>query len=155
MRRRRGIPKTIVPLILGVLVIVSLVWLIAGFLSGDRQAKDVVRQFYTYEQEGDFTDSWELFHSQMKARFPKGAYIQDRAHVFMNHFGVETFSFSMSGAEKLDSWSIEKGAKPLKNVYKITVIQTYKGKYGNFDLQQDVFAVKEKREWKILWSYQR
>lgn len=143
------------PLLVGVLVIGSLIWLIAGFFSGERQAKDAVHQFYTYEQEGAFADSWELFHSQMKARFPKGAYIQDRAHVFMNHFGVQTFSFTVSGAEKLDSWSMEKGAEPLKDVYKMTVIQTYKGKYGNFDLQQDVFAVKEKGEWKILWSYEK
>ncbi|HWO98129.1 MAG TPA: hypothetical protein VNM45_17720 [Bacillus sp. (in: firmicutes)] len=155
MRRRRRIRKTILPLVLGILIIGSLVWLIAGFFSDERQAKDVVQQFYTYEQEGEFAESWELFHTEMKAKFPKGHYLQDRAHVFMNHFGVQTFSFTMSGAEKLDSWSIEKGAKPLKNVYKITVIQTYKGKYGNFDLQQEVFAAKEKGEWKVLWSYQK
>ncbi|WP_078409082.1 hypothetical protein [Priestia abyssalis] len=155
MRRRRGIPKNILPLVLGILMIGGLVWVIAGFFSGERQAKDVVQQFYTYEQEGAFAESWELFHTEMKAKFPKGHYLQDRAHVFMNHFGVQTFSFTMDSAEKLDSWSIEKGAKPLKHVYKITVIQTYKGKYGNFDLQQDVFAVKEKGEWKVLWSYQK
>ncbi|MDQ0243656.1 hypothetical protein J2S09_001201 [Bacillus fengqiuensis] len=155
MRRRRGIPKTMLPLLLGLLVIGSFIWMVAGFFSGERQAKAVVEQFYTYEQEGAFAESWELFHSQMKARFPKGAYIQDRAHVFMNHFGVQTFSFKLSGAEKLDSWSIEKGANPLNEVYKMTVTQTYKGTYGNFDLQQEVFAVKEKSEWKILWSYQK
>ena len=155
MRRRRGVSKTIVPLVLGILMIGSLVWLIAGFFSDERQAKGVVREFYTYEQEGAFAESWELFHTVMKAKFPKGHYLQDRAHVFMNHFGVETFSFTISDEEKLDSWSIEKGAKPLKDVYKMTVIQTYKGKYGNFDLQQDVFAVKEKGEWKVLWSYQK
>lgn len=155
MRRRRGIPKTMLPLLVGVLVIGSLIWVITGFFSDERQAKNAIHQFYAYEQEGAFAESWELFHTLMKAKFPKGHYLQDRAHVFMNHFGVQTFSFAMNDTEKLDSWSIEKGAEPLKDVYKITIIQTYKGKYGNFNLQQDVFAVKEKEEWKILWSYEK
>jgi hypothetical protein len=155
MRKKRLLPRNIILPILAILVIGGLFWTLFSFLSPGHQAKDVVEEFYTYEQQGDFSDSWELFHSQMKAKFPRGHYIQDRAHVFMNHFGVETFTYTIDKPEKIKRWKMEKGASPLKDVYKMTVTQTYKGKYGNFELEQDVFAAKEKGEWKILWDYKK
>lgn len=112
-----------------------------------------MHQFYRYEQEGDFANSWDLFHPVMKKKFAKGHYIQDRAHVFMNHFGVETFSYTLDEAEKLEKWKISKDSPAMRNVYKVLITQTYKGKYGNFDLKQEVFVVKEKDEWKIMWDY--
>jgi hypothetical protein len=121
--------------------------------SPEKEASAVVEEFYLYEQEGEFSASWKLFHSTMKERFSKGFYIQDRAHVFMNHFGVETFDFTLSEPEKIDQWKMSKTGPEFKNVYKILVTQTYKGKYGNFDLEQEVFAVQEKDEWRILWDY--
>ena len=55
------------------------------FSSSDKQAQEIAEEFYSYyEQEGEFSSSWELFHSSMKQKFTKGHYIQDRAHVFMN-----------------------------------------------------------------------
>jgi hypothetical protein len=155
MGRKKGVANRLIPLILGLLLAGVTVWLVTGHFSGERRAKEAVQRFYAYEQQGAFAESWELFHGQMKNKFAKGPYIQDRAHVFMNHFGVETFTFSIGEADKLDSWTMEKGAKPLKEVYKMTVTQTYKSKYGNFDLRQDVFAAKEKDEWKIMWNYQK
>ena len=47
------------------------------------------------------------------------------------------------------------GDEPLEDVYKVPVTMVYKGKYGNFNIQQDVFAVKEEGEWKILWDYKK
>jgi hypothetical protein len=138
--------------LLGCIVIVFM--LIRGaWFSPDEEAATVVEEFYLYEQEGEFASSWELFHSNMKERFGKGHYIQDRAHVFMNHFGVETFDFAMSEPEKIDQWKMSKTGPAMKNVYKILVTQTYKGTYGNFDLTQEVFAVQEEGEWKIVWDY--
>ncbi|SFJ46184.1 hypothetical protein SAMN04487936_102264 [Halobacillus dabanensis] len=119
------------------------------------QASNTVEQFYGYEQQGKFSDSWELFHPQMREKFSKGHYIQDRAHVFMNHFGVETFEFTIGDIKKIDQWKMEKGAKPLTNVYHTVVIQTFKGKYGQFRLHQDLYVVKEKEEWRILWDYNK
>ncbi|MDQ1144244.1 hypothetical protein QE429_001071 [Bacillus sp. SORGH_AS 510] len=113
----------------------------------------MVEEFYSYEQEGDFANSWALFHSSMKKKFSKGNYIQDRAHVFMNHFGVETFSYTMGELEELKDWKMSKTGPSLKNVYKVPITQTYKGKYGNFDLKQEVFVVEEKGKWTILWDY--
>ncbi|MDQ1000752.1 hypothetical protein QFZ28_001152 [Neobacillus niacini] len=144
-------------IILGIMLLVCIVtvfMLIRGaWFSPDKEAVAVVEEFYLYEQQGEFASSWDLFHSTMKEKFGKGHYIQDRAHVFMNHFGVETFDFTMSEPEKMDQWKMSKTGPAMKNVYKIIVIQTYKGIYGNFDLEQEVFAVQEKDEWKIVWDY--
>jgi hypothetical protein len=123
------------------------------FISSTSEAKDVVDEFYEYEQDGDFANSWALFHSSMKKKFSKGNYIQDRAHVFMNHFGVETFSYTIGELEELKGWKMSKTGPSLKNVYKVPVTQTYKGKYGNFDLEQEVFVTEEKGKWRILWDY--
>ncbi|WP_286229738.1 hypothetical protein [Neobacillus mesonae] len=153
MRRKR----TPLPLIVAAVLVIGIIFLLGKwlFLSGDRNAEAAVDEFYRFEREGDFSNSWELFHTFMKKRFSKSNYIQDRAHVFMNHFGVETFTYSLGKPEKLNSWKMSKTGKALENVYKVPVIQTYKGKYGNFDLQQDVFVVEEKGEWKILWDYKQ
>jgi len=141
-------------IVLGVLLLGVILLLIrCAFVSSDQQIEEVVAEFYGYEQEGDFANSWDLFHSAMKKRFTKSHYIQDRAHVFMNHFGVETFNFKLGELEKLDSWKMAKTGPELKNVYRVAVTQTYKGKYGNFDINQEVFVVEEKGEWKIVWDY--
>jgi hypothetical protein len=150
--RRNRIPLKGV--ILAVLLAAAIILLVqCAFVSSEQEAVGVVDEFYRFEQEGDFSNSWELFHSAMKQKFTKGNYIQDRAHVFMNHFGVETFSYTLGEVEKLDKWKMSKTSPALKAVYKVLITQTYKGKYGNFDLKQEVFVVKEKDEWKILWDY--
>ncbi|PEU72554.1 hypothetical protein CN397_06660 [Priestia megaterium] len=145
---------------LGVAVFLSVialgVWMFQfTFLSPSHQAKSAVKEFYTLEQEGNFSESWDLFHSSMKKKWTKGAYIQDRAHVFLNHFGVDTFTYSIEDVEKRKSWKMENDRKAFPVVYEMTVIQTYKGKYGNFDLVQKVYAVREKGKWKVVWDYKQ
>ncbi|MBY0146282.1 hypothetical protein [Neobacillus niacini] len=144
-------------LVMGMVLLICIVivfMLIKGaWNSPDKEAAAVVSEFYQFEQEGEFSSSWNLFHSTMKEKFNKGHYIQDRAHVFMNHFGVETFDFVLGEPEKIDQWKISEEGPAIKNVYKILITQTYKGKYGNFDLKQEVFAVEEDEEWKIVWDY--
>lgn len=96
--------KTILKIMFG-LVLAAMTLFAFKFLfsSSEKQAKEVAEEFYSYEQEGEFSSSWELFHSSMKKKFTKGHYIQDRAHVFMNHFGVDTFTYTLSKPEKLKS----------------------------------------------------
>jgi len=123
------------------------------FFSSTYHAKHAVKEFYDLEQKGNFSDSWEYFHPAMKVRFEKGAYIQDRAHVFLNHFGVETFSYDITEIEKLDTWKMTDDGEEWTDVYQMKVIQVYKGKYGNFSINQSVFAVKTEGEWTIAWDY--
>ena len=154
MRKKSALSKRFLS---GILVLAGIfaVFLIirSAIFSSTGEAQEVVDEFYGYEQEGDFANSWGLFHSSMKKKFSKGNYIQDRAHVFMNHFGVETFSYTIGELEELKDWKMSKTGPSLKNVYKVPVTQTYKGKYGNFDLEQEVFVTEEKGKWRILWDY--
>ncbi|KKB44104.1 hypothetical protein [Bacillus thermotolerans] len=121
--------------------------------SPGEEAWATVNEFYQYEQEGNFSESWELFHPFMKEKFDKGHYLQDRAHVFMNHFGVETFEYSLDDPVELEIWKPAEDGPEFKIVYRVTVVQQYKGKYGNFSIEQDVFVVEEKDEWLVMWNY--
>ncbi|WP_342433097.1 hypothetical protein [Neobacillus sp. FSL H8-0543] len=156
MARRSAPSKGILlGILLVVVTVVVFLFLRGSLLSPGKQAIAAVEEFYQNEQVGEFSGSWGLFHSTMRERFSKGHYIQDRAHVFMNHFGVETFTYTLSKPEKVDNWKMSKKGPVMKNVYKFLVTQTYKGKYGNFDLKQEVIAVEEKGKWKIAWDYKQ
>ena len=106
-----------------------------------------------YEQEGNFAESWELLHPLMKEKWSKTSFMTDRFHVFVGHFGTDTFDFSIGEAQLLENWKMNEEAPPLAEVYKITVIQTYKGKYGKFSFLQEVYVALDEEEWKILWDY--
>ncbi|WP_249869099.1 hypothetical protein [Oceanobacillus saliphilus] len=53
----------------------------------------------------------------MKEKWSKTAYITDRAHVFMGHFGVETFDFAIEDVGKVDNWKMAEDSPALKEVY--------------------------------------
>lgn len=152
IRRRHPLPKSL--LIIPILILVLIFIMLRGLLfSSSHQAVKIVEEFYSYEQEGNFSDSWNLFHPYMKQRFTKSAFIQDRAHVFIGHFGTETFTYEIGEAEKFDSWKPEDSQTVIKNGYKMLVTQKYNGKYGKFNFQQEVYVVKHKDKWVILWDY--
>ncbi|MGP3562251.1 hypothetical protein [Geobacillus subterraneus] len=124
------------------------------FLSDERQeAKQAVDAFYRHEQAGDFGSSWELFHPQMKEKFPKDVYIQRRAHVFMQDFGVETFEYRLGEVKHLSSWSMSDKQKPFRDVYRVRVIQTFHSAFGVFEIHQDVFVAKKNGKWSVLFPY--
>ncbi|MDR7002827.1 hypothetical protein [Neobacillus niacini] len=84
-------------LVVGIFLVFQVIRL--SLFSEDNQIKGVVEEFYGYEQDSDFASSWRLFHSVMKQKFNKSDYIQTRAHVFMNDFGVETFGIMQGKCE--------------------------------------------------------
>jgi hypothetical protein len=158
MRIRRGVYRRqeLIQLAFGLTVLLLIIVVLYSLLTpSEHFAEEVVHDFYEYEAVGEFSSSWSLFHSKMKEKFPKGHYIQDRAHVFMNHFGVDTFSYHLGELEEVKDWKMSDDTSTFKLAYKITVTQTYKGKYGNFDLIQDVFVVEENGKWKIVWDYKQ
>lgn len=152
--KKNNTPK-IIGLILCLALIAAIAITIFIMTRPGQQASRTVEAFYEHEQLSNFSESWDLLHTQMRDKFSKGHYIQDRAHVFMNHFGVDTFEFEVGDVKKIEDWSMEKGSEPLGDVYFMTVVQTFKGKYGHFRLHQDVYVVEEKGEWKILWDYHK
>jgi hypothetical protein len=115
---------------------------------------ETVEEFYTFEQEGDFGSAWDLFHSKMKERFSKTAYVTERSHIYMSHYGVATFSFEIVDREKLKTWKMDNSSKEFEDVYRVQVEQTFKSKFGSFTVQQDVYVVEENGEWLIVWQYE-
>jgi len=125
------------------------------YTSPKTHAKETVDMFYQFEQSGNFAESWELFHPLMQEKFSKGHYVEDRAHVFMNHFDVSTFSYQLDNAEKIEGWKMEEDAEVIDEVYMIPVYQLFEGKYGNFTIMQKVYVAELDGEWRILWDYNR
>jgi hypothetical protein len=150
-RRYKSTPAPFIPMVIAIILLLLLGSL---FLSTPKQkASKVVSTFYTYEQRGDFVTSWSYLHSSMQAKFQQSDYIQDRDKIFMGNFGVETFNFTTGKAKKVRNWVYSEYSPPLKTAYRITVIQNYETKYGNFAIHQQVFAVKENGRWKVLWDF--
>lgn len=153
MMRKRQRNKILLFVIIFICFLVVLTSYINYLFSPSYETKKVVKAFYTHEQSADFADSWELLHPLMKERWNKTQFMTDRLHVFVGHFGTETFQFTIGEGNKIKKWKMAKEAKPFDIAYKFNVIQTYKGKYGKFSFLQEVYVVKDKEEWKILWDY--
>jgi hypothetical protein len=75
MRRNQSI-KVIILLLFILSVFLFSITLM--FLSPSKKAESIVNEFYLFEQEGKYSDSWELLHPFMKGKFPKSAFIQDQ-----------------------------------------------------------------------------
>ncbi|HLU23417.1 MAG TPA: hypothetical protein VKZ77_13210 [Bacillaceae bacterium] len=148
--------KTTLIFVLVLIISIFFCFMIISFITckPTDEVKKVVTEFYTLEQQGMYSSSWMLFHPIMQEKFKKPHYIQDRAHVFMNHFGVETFSFTIEEPEKLETWKITSDSPTFEDVYKVKVTQTYESKYGNLQILQDVIVIQEEDQWKIAWDYQ-
>jgi hypothetical protein len=150
--RRRKIP---VPLLL---IVIGCILLILFFLSvlgdGKERSPDVViEEFYQYEQNGDFGNSWEMFHSEMKKKFGKSSYIQTKNHVFLGHMGVDTFEVKVGEIEKIKKFSFSKDGLKFKNVRSAKVDLLFESQFGVLTISQVCYVAQEKGEWKILWNY--
>lgn len=160
MLRRRRRPLRLVPIfILGALLVWG-GWQIYGWLqssfgsSRESDVAGVVDAFYAAEQQGDFGSSWELFHSDMHKRFSKESYIETRAHVFFNHFGVQTFQYSIGKPELVGDWRMEPNASQLQYVYAVGVRNRFKSPiFGNFEFEQICYVAQEDGKWSMLWDY--
>ncbi|WP_051556393.1 hypothetical protein [Alkalihalobacterium bogoriense] len=151
MRRTTPFPPQMFLIILAVVTVIGLILL---FLPSEaNQAKKTVQQFYKHEQNWDFISAWELFHPDMQAKFTKPSYLQNRSHIFMDHFGVDSFSFTLEKPKKRTNWRMNEDQEPFDTAYEITVTKEYNGTYGRFKLVQDVFVVRDEKAWKILWDY--
>lgn len=133
------------------MLLVVFVRLISGF--GKSEPEDVVSSFYHDEQEGDFGSAWELFHPVMQERFSKNAYVTERSHIYMSHYGVSTFQFKILEEEEVQNWKMAKDQKAFPTAFRFTVEQQFKSKFGTFKVLQDVYAVQQGDEWRIVWGY--
>lgn len=138
------------------LIIIFLSILIINiFFSQENAAEKAIHEFYRLEEAGDFGQSWEMFHPVMQAKIPKKDYVQDRPHVFLNHFGIDSFRTTFGKVKKLNNWKVEKESKTLNDVFMIPITMHIMGKYGTLDIQQDVYTVKVEDDWRIMWDYEK
>lgn len=149
MRKKRS-GGLLLALVISAIVIGIILFIMFKLPSGPEK---VVRDFYTYEAEGSFDQSWSLFHPDMKIRFPKANYIETRSHVFMQHMNVETFHFEIGKAKKKKEWRMNKASEVFAWAYEVPVDVTFHSQFGIFTMHQNCYVVKEKGEWLILWDY--
>lgn len=149
--KTRQLQHATLPLIISSALLLILI-LIITLLSLGAEEK-VVKQFYKYEQEQEFWNSYELFHPQMKERFSRSRYIDQRAHIFVDHFDVDTYDLEVGNSKKIKEWQMSEDHEPLTNVYEIPVTKTYRSQFGEFSILQSVYAVKESGEWYVMWNY--
>ncbi|MCV9884767.1 hypothetical protein [Metabacillus halosaccharovorans] len=151
MRRRR---KNAVPLVIVIILLIILIVSVRLFLSfANDDPEDIVSTFYHYEQEGDFGSAWELFHLVLQERFSKNAYVTERSHIYMSHYGVTTFEYEIVEEEEIQNWKMAEDQETFPTAYKMTVEQKFKSKFGTFTILQDVYAVQHEGEWRIVWEY--
>ncbi|PLS17812.1 hypothetical protein CVD28_08925 [Bacillus sp. M6-12] len=150
MRSKKRTPLIVITIIM---VLFFSFLFIRIFDSPEKLAKEMVDEFYSYEQEGNFAESWDLFHPLMKEKWNKTTYLQDRAHVFIGHFGTESFEYNIKEIGEVEDWQMDKDTPSFKKAYKFKVTQTYKGKYGKFSFEQEVYVINNKGKCQIVWNY--
>jgi hypothetical protein len=151
MRRRKN-PAPMLLIGIGILLVVIFIITITG-RDEVKSPEQVIKDFYIYEKNGDFGNSWELFHSQMKKKFGKSSYIQTKNHVFMGHMGVDTFEMEVGETKKIKKFPFSKDGPIFKNVRSAKVDLQFKSQFGMLTISQVCYVAQEKGEWKILWNY--
>jgi hypothetical protein len=155
-RRRPGAGLPRITLIIVVLSVLSISLFIYNTLwsNDEHHVKNAISEFYEFEQAGDYGSAWELFHSQMKEKYTKDQYIQLRARVYMEQLGAQSFQFELGDAEDIGTWSMSENSPALTEVYHVPVKQHLLSVFGELMLEQQVYAVNENGEWRLLWSYE-
>ncbi|MGM0855010.1 MAG: hypothetical protein ACQEWI_20785 [Bacillota bacterium] len=148
--------KSPVPLVIGVIasiLIVVALFMIVGESREPDTPEEVIKEFYQFEQSGDFGNAWELFHPEMQNKFPKSSYIQTKNHVFMGHMGVDEFDVEVGKIEKLEKFTFNEEGLTFKNVRKAEVDLFFDSQFGELTISQTCYVTLEEGEWKILWDY--
>ena len=115
------------------------------------QAKNVVEEFYSYEQDGDFASSWNLLHSEIQARFSEDQYIERRSNLFLE-LGISTFQYDLDNIDVVKNWTTSSVNLSFQEIYKVPVRQIFQSEFGVLTLEQDLYVAEENGEWRILWS---
>jgi hypothetical protein len=151
MRRRKNPVLLLLIGIVGAVLIILFVSVLGN--GGGESPEQVIEEFYEYEQNGDFGNSWEMFHSEMKKKFGKSSYIQTKNHVFLGHMGVDTFEVKVGEIEKIKKFPFSKDGPTFKDVRSAKVDLLFDSQFGVLTISQVCYVAQEKGEWKILWNY--
>ncbi|MGG1685703.1 hypothetical protein [Pseudalkalibacillus sp. NRS-1564] len=150
-RKRGGSGKVIFSLIVLLLLGGSIaIWI---WQQPKSQAVATVKEFYLYEQSGDFKKAWNLFHPEMQNRFSDEQYSQLRSQLITQDIGATSFTFDIGKVKIKKNWRSGVNGVIMKKVYTMKVTLQFHDQFGNFDLVQEVFVIKEEGEYKVLWDY--
>ncbi|MDG5473035.1 hypothetical protein P6709_14880 [Jeotgalibacillus sp. ET6] len=148
MRKRN---LSFIPVLL--LSIAGVIILIVLFFPSEKdQVIEAAEEFYTLEQQGEASSSWDYLHPDLQKRFSKDQYIIDRSALLNEHFQSDSFSYSLGSPEKIDSWQMTNEATPLP-VYQVEATIRYNSVYGKMEMVQYLYITELNEEWKILWDY--
>ncbi|WP_053216178.1 hypothetical protein [Guptibacillus hwajinpoensis] len=143
-----------------IIVILCVLLLLAGTITffilqqPKSKATATVKEFYLYEQSGDFKKSWQLFHTEMKNRFSDEQYSQLRSQLITQDIGSTSFTYKVGKVKTKKNWRSGVNGVIMKKVYVMKVTQNFHNQFGNFSLVQEVFVAKEDGEYKVVWDYQ-
>ncbi|MBN8193967.1 hypothetical protein JI667_17595 [Bacillus sp. NTK074B] len=151
MRRKSPFPL-IVGVGIAVIAIVAL-FMLLGTTQEPDTPEEVIDEFYRYEKDGDFGNAWELFHSEMKNKFPKASYIQTKNHVFMGHMGVDEFEVDIGSIEKEKEFTFNHEGLQFDDVRKAEVDLFFDSEFGELTITQTCYVAMEEGEWRVLWNY--
>ncbi|WP_377887604.1 hypothetical protein [Alkalihalobacillus sp. R86527] len=117
------------------------------------RAVGAVKEFYRYEQKGEYTQSWKLFHSEMRNRFSDEQYSKLRAQFLTQDTFAKAYTFKVSKIKTKKNWKTPGSGQILTKVYVTTVTQTFNNDFGKFNIVQEVIVAKEDGKYRILWNY--
>jgi len=117
------------------------------------EAIETVKDFYDAEQGGDYGSAWNLLHPEIKKKFTQADYIQERTTLFLDDFKAKGFTYKIDDVDHLKKWRMNGDSPYLKDVYRISVIQSFVGIFGKTKLYKDFYVTKYQDDWKILWKY--
>ena len=126
-----------------------------GFFAKKESPTEWVEQFLTLEQQGDYGSAWEKLHPEIQQVWPKETYIQQRAKVFMDALGAQTFTFETGQVQTLENWISPLSGTTYADVHLVPTKLTFTSPFGTMSLLQNYYVVLENGQSYILWDIGR
>jgi hypothetical protein len=136
----------------GLCLLLSLLLSGCGLLKNKENPTELVEQFLYLEQQGNFGSSWEKLHPEIQQYWPKEAYIQERAKVFMQIFGARQFEYQLGKPETIEEWTNPLTGTTFTKVQLVPTKITFSSAFGTMSLLQNYYLAMSGDTWYILWD---
>lgn len=123
-----------------------------GLLAGQETPAALVESFLALEQRGDYGSAWEKLHPEIRQRWPKEAYIQQRAKMFMDVLGAQPFVYETGEAQTLADWASPLSGTTYADVVLVPTKLTFTSSFGTMSLLQNYYVVRNDGQLHILWD---
>ncbi len=123
-----------------------------GLLKNKENPTDLVEQFLSLEQQGNFGSSWEKLHPEIQQYLPKETYIQERAKVFMEVLGAKKFEYQVGKPQTVEEWINPLTGSTFTEVQLVPTKITFSSPFGTMSLLQNYYLAFSGDAWHILWD---